>query len=76
MPAANQSSRLQAPVVYRGSIPGSGRRPKTDDRQRRCALKDCDTVLSRYNLGDLCRVHAPLRFPRTRGRPLGDAESV
>lgn len=61
-----QTAGAQLPV-YRGSLPRSGRRPKTNDRFRRCRMEGCDTVLSRYNMGDMCRVHAPIRFPRVRG---------
>lgn len=56
----------------RGSVPLAGRKPKTDDRHRRCADESCNTILSRYNLGELCRVHAPIRFPRIRGRVSGE----
>lgn len=74
MPAFSQSSGTSAPTVYRASLPSGGRRPKVDDTFRRCEVDDCDTVLSRYNLGDLCAIHAPVRFPRTRGRPLDAAD--
>lgn len=57
----------RAMPVYRGSTPASGRRPKTVDKKRRCASDSCETVLSRYNLGDYCRPHTPIRFPRVRG---------
>lgn len=53
--------------VYRGTLPASGRRPKTIDMKRRCADESCETVLSRYNLGEHCRLHTPIRFPRVRG---------
>lgn len=54
--------------VYRGSVPAVGRRPKATDQRRRCADDSCHTVLSRYNLGDYCRPHTPIRFPRVRGQ--------
>lgn len=54
--------------VYRGSVPAVGRRPKTAEAKRECAHESCGTVLSRYNLGEYCRPHTPLRFPRVRGQ--------
>lgn len=44
------------------------RRPKTVERERVCADPTCDTQLSRYNSRKFCHVHAPVRFPRVRGR--------
>ncbi len=57
----------------RGSLPTSGRRPKTADTRRRCNSDGCDTVLSQYNLNDTCRVHSPIRFPRVRGHMPAEA---
>lgn len=74
MPAFSQSSGTSTTTIYRASMPSGGRRPKTDDSFRRCEVDDCETVLSRYNLGDLCAIHAPVRFPRTRGRSFDTAE--
>jgi hypothetical protein len=66
MTAFGQTGGRQSPI-YRGSYPRAGRRPKSDEHFRRCPVEGCGTVLSRYNLGDTCRVHAPIRFPRVRG---------
>ena len=49
---------------------GRRRAPKAIDEQRVCADVECDTVLSRYNRKVTCHVHAPIRFPRVRGREL------
>jgi hypothetical protein len=46
----------------------SGRRPKTVEKRRVCAASDCETILSRYNLRETCRVHTELRFPSVRGK--------
>lgn len=46
----------------------SGRRPKTVERRRTCMHPDCETVLSRYNLKDTCRIHTEIRFPSVRGK--------
>ena len=47
---------------------GKRRAPKTIDERRVCAATTCDTVLSRYNRKATCHVHAPVKFPRVRGR--------
>lgn len=47
---------------------GKRRAPKAVDERRVCAAKNCDTVLSRYNRKSTCHVHAPIKFPRVRGR--------
>jgi hypothetical protein len=48
---------------------GAGRPPKTYGEGRVCATEGCSTLLSRYNRGDRCFPHSPLRYPRTRGQP-------
>jgi hypothetical protein len=45
-----------------------GRRPKTDDAQRRCADDGCETRLSRYNTRSRCYAHRAVTFPRIRGK--------
>lgn len=47
---------------------GKRRAPKAVDERRVCASKKCETVLSRYNRKSFCHVHAPIKFPRVRGR--------
>ncbi len=47
---------------------GKRRAPKAVNERRICGLGSCDTVLSRYNRKSMCHVHAPLKFPRVRGR--------
>ena len=59
-------------TILRGStLPSTehGRRPRTNEKHRVCAWDECETVLSRYNLADYCRVHLPPSFPRIRGVP-------
>lgn len=41
--------------------------PKTNGTRRTCETEGCITVLSRYNLEDLCMIHQPKRKPRIRG---------
>ena len=39
---------------------------------RICADKSCDTLLSQYNRREYCFAHAPVRFPRVRGRVVAE----
>ncbi len=47
---------------------GGVRPSKTVSGERVCANKDCDTKLSQYNRREYCYAHAPVKFPRVRGR--------
>lgn len=40
---------------------------------RVCADKSCDTLLSQYNRREHCFAHAPVRFPRVRGRVVAES---
>lgn len=35
---------------------------------RQCKEPECITKLSRYNKRDYCYTHAPVKYPRVRGR--------
>ena len=37
---------------------------------RTCKHKGCQTKISMYNRREFCHVHAPVKFPRVRGRIL------
>lgn len=39
---------------------------------RICADSGCDTLLSQYNRREYCFAHAPVRFPRVRGRVVAE----
>jgi hypothetical protein len=39
---------------------------------RVCAHSGCVTKLSRYNRRDYCYLHAPVKYPRVRGRILAE----
>jgi hypothetical protein len=39
---------------------------------RVCVDQNCDTRLSQYNRRDHCFAHAPVRFPRVRGRVVAE----
>lgn len=47
---------------------GRPRRPKTFEAGRVCHHEGCVTKLSRYNKREFCYTHAPVKFPRVRGR--------
>lgn len=52
------------------AIKGVARPSKDFGEGRVCVEKDCDTKLSRYNRRDHCYAHAPVKYPRVRGRIL------
>jgi hypothetical protein len=52
---------------------GKRRAPKAIEEQRICSDPECDTVLSRYNRKTTCHVHAPVKFPRVRGKEAPNA---
>lgn len=45
------------------------RRSRRYPEGRTCGMPGCTTLLSSYNAGTLCYVHAPATAPRLRGRP-------
>lgn len=53
-------------------IVGSARPSRTVNEVRICAKQSCDTKLSQYNRREFCYSHAPVRFPRVRGRIAAD----
>lgn len=53
-------------------IDGSARPSRTVKGDRRCSKAGCDTKLSQYNKREFCFAHAPVRFPRVRGRIVPD----
>jgi hypothetical protein len=57
-------------VLKGKSIKGVARPSKEFGEGRVCAHKECETKLSRYNRRDHCFAHAPVKYPRVRGRML------
>ncbi len=53
-------------------IHGGIRPSRSVEGERRCSQSDCDTKLSRYNKREFCHAHAPVKFPRVRGRIVPD----
>jgi hypothetical protein len=42
----------------------------TKEQNRTCAVNECETKLSVYNLDHLCWQHADVKFPNHRGKRL------
>ena len=59
-------------IVKGASIKGVNRPSKDFGAGRVCKDRDCETKLSRYNKRDFCFAHAPVKYPRVRGRILPD----
>jgi len=38
-----------------------GDSPNVNNRLRRCHCKECNTILSKYNMGDFCFAHSPVQ---------------
>jgi len=55
-------------VVKGQTIKGVTRPSKDFGEGRVCAKRECDTKLSRYNRREFCYLHAPVKYPRVRGR--------
>jgi hypothetical protein len=52
------------------AIKGISRPSRKYSKGRVCAAPACETKLSQYNRREFCYPHAPVRFPRVRGRIL------
>ncbi len=50
------------------AIKGITRASRRYSEGRICDDPACDTKLSMYNKRDYCHAHAPIKFPRVRGR--------
>ncbi len=49
-------------------IKGATRTSRIVEGERSCSKSRCSTLLSKYNKREFCYAHAPVRFPRVRGR--------
>lgn len=57
----------------KGTRPKGSSSPSRRYREGRvCADKGCETKLSVYNRREQCFLHAPVRYPRVRGRVVPD----
>lgn len=59
-------------TVRGAAIKGVTRPSKRFESGRVCARKGCVTKLSQYNKAEFCHAHAPIRFPRVRGKILNE----
>ena len=55
-------------IVRGAAIKGVNRPSKRFTTGRVCAKPGCTTNLSQYNKAEYCHAHAPVRFPRVRGK--------
>lgn len=55
-------------IVRGAAIKGLSRPSRRFTAGRVCTQQGCDTRLSQYNKTEYCHAHAPIRFPRVRGR--------
>ncbi len=60
-------------TVRGAAIKGVSRPSKRFSQDRVCSKPGCETRLSQYNKAEYCHAHAPIRFPRVRGKILDDA---
>ena len=71
---SKNTGELMAETTMKGHRLRGGVRPsRTVEGQRTCARPDCTTRLSRYNTREGCNSHAPVTYPRVRGRFVDEA---
>lgn len=62
-------------IVRGAAIKGVTRPSKRFNTGRVCARGGCTTKLSQYNKSEYCHAHAPIRFPRVRGKIMDEQEA-
>jgi len=62
-------------TVRGAAIKGVSRPSKRFSQDRVCSKPGCETRLSQYNKAVYCHAHAPIRFPRVRGKILDEQEA-
>ena len=62
-------------TVRGAAIKGVSRPSKRFSQDRVCSKPGCETRLSQYNKAEYCHAHAPIRFPRFRGKILDEQEA-
>lgn len=60
--------------VRGAAIKGMTRPSRRFATGRVCAKPECKTKLSQYNKAEFCHAHAPVRFPRVRGKIVDSEE--
>lgn len=51
-------------------LTGGVRPSRSYGEGRTCKEQGCDTKISMYNRREFCHLHAPVKYPRVRGRIL------
>lgn len=62
-------------IVRGAAIKGMTRPSKRFATNRECAKAGCETRLSQYNKAEFCHAHAPVRFPRVRGKIMDEQDA-
>lgn len=62
-------------TVRGAAIKGMTRPSRRFATGRTCAKPGCETKLSQYNKAEFCHVHAPIRFPRVRGKIMDEQDA-
>lgn len=62
-------------TVKGAAIKGVTRPSKRFATGRVCAQRGCRTQLSQYNKAEYCHAHAPVRFPRVRGKIMDEQDA-
>lgn len=62
-------------IVIGAAIKGVTRPSKRFATGRECAKLGCETRLSQYNKAEYCHAHAPIRFPRVRGKIMDEQDA-
>ena len=62
-------------IVRGAAIKGMTRPSKRFSDDRICAKRGCETKLSQYNKNEYCHSHAPIRFPRVRGKIMDEQDA-
>ena len=62
-------------IVKGAAIKGVTRPSKRFATGRQCAKPGCETSLSQYNKAEYCHAHAPIRFPRVRGKIMDEQDA-
>jgi hypothetical protein len=62
-------------IVKGAAIKGMTRPSRRFSTDRICTKPGCTTKLSQYNKAEYCHAHAPVRFPRVRGKIMDEQDA-
>jgi hypothetical protein len=71
----HQEGYKMTDTVRGAAIKGVTRPSRRFNTGRVCAKGGCDTRLSQYNKAEYCHAHAPIRFPRVRGKIMDEQDA-